>query len=187
MTLTIPQPEGTTHWKLVLQMDTNVEELGMRTSEASMTYVDSDTIELRPLSNHDFTVSKQANITMEFFFDPDKAEDWETNTNGEIPKWRYPCIAEIQTCHLNDNQSWANGNFTTLLVILVAIMVGISCCCACIFCTLKAKLMSNQMVERSIESTPESPMEGWRTPMTEMKYRPTDQRFKQKINTIFNQ
>ena len=181
MTLTIPQPEGTTHWKLGLQMDTNVEELGMRTSEASRTFLDSYTIELRPLSNHEFTDKTQANITLEFFFDPDKVTQWETNGDGEIPRWRYPCIAKILTCHLNDNQSWTDGNFTVLLTILVGIMVGLSCCAACLFCTLKAKITSNQMVERSTESTP---MEGWRTP--EVKYQPTDQRFKQRINTIFN-
>ena len=37
MKLTIPQPSGTTHWKLGLQMDQNVEKLHVRTSDASMT------------------------------------------------------------------------------------------------------------------------------------------------------
>ena len=37
MKLTIPQPSGTTHWKLGLLMDQNVENLHVRTSDASMT------------------------------------------------------------------------------------------------------------------------------------------------------
>lgn len=180
MTLTIPQHEGTTtNWKLGLKMDTNVQDLHMRTSKASMAFKGKDIIELRPLSNHDFTTS-EATIELEFFFD--EAEKWESNSAGEIPRWRYPCIAEILTCQLNDNGT-LKGNFTVLLTILVGIMVGISCCFACIFCTLKAKLASKQMVQRSTEST--TPMEGWRTP--EIKYQESSQRFnKQKINTIFN-
>ena len=170
MTLTIPQPSN--HWKLGLKMDTDVQDLKMRSSQASLAFKEKDIIELRPLSGHDFTTS-EATIELEFFFD--EAEEWETNSGGEIPRWRYPCIAEILTCQLNDNET-LKGNFTVLLTILVGIMVGLSCCAACIFCTLKAKLASNQMVERSTESTP---MEGWRTP--EIKYQT-----KQKINTIFN-
>ena len=97
MTLTIPQPEGTTHWKLGLQMDTNVQDLHVRTSDASMTILEKDTIELEPLSNNDFNV-KEIKAKIEFFFD--KATEWETNAEGEIPRWRFPCVSKVITCNL---------------------------------------------------------------------------------------
>ena len=97
MTLTIPQPEGTTHWKLGLQMDTNVQDMHVRTSDASMTILDEDTIELEPLSNNDFN-AKEIKAKIEFFFD--KADEWETNSEGEIPRWRFPCVTKVITCNL---------------------------------------------------------------------------------------
>lgn len=81
MKLTIPQPSGTTHWKLGLLMDQNVENLHVRTSDASMTRLTEDTVLLEPLANNDFN-SPTTNVTIEYFFD-NRAQ---TETIG-LPCW----------------------------------------------------------------------------------------------------
>ena len=97
MTLTIPQAEGNTHWKLVLQMDQNIRVLHTRTSDASMTILEDDTFELRPLANNDFK-APNVEVTLEYYFDNRKAI--EANSEGEIPRWRYPCLTKVVSCDL---------------------------------------------------------------------------------------
>ena len=95
MTLTIPQPEGTTHWKVELQMDQNVQELHVRTSDASMTVHNEDSvILLLPLADHNFKTN-QTEISVEYFFDD--REDI-ANEQGEIPRWRMPCVRQVTSC-----------------------------------------------------------------------------------------
>ena len=66
MKLTMAQPKGTTHWKIELQMDLNVEELGVRTSDASLTLLTSNSFQLVPLSNNDFQVQRVENMAKKY-------------------------------------------------------------------------------------------------------------------------
>ena len=99
MTLTIPQSEGHTHWKLGLQMDQNIRVLHARTSDASMTILEGggDTFEIVPLAKNDFK-APTVQVNVEYYFDNRK--DIEANSGGEIPRWRYPCVAKVVTCEL---------------------------------------------------------------------------------------
>ena len=109
MTLTIPQSEGHTHWKLGLQMDQNIRVLHARTSDASMTILEGggDTFEIVPLAKNDFK-APTVQVNVEYYFDNRK--DIEANSGGEIPRWRYPCVAKVVTCDL---KVWKKGaNYT---------------------------------------------------------------------------
>ena len=75
-------------------MDQSVEELHVRTSDASMTLQNTDTFILLPLADNNFT-KKAKSVSIEYYFD--NRDEIET-LNGEIPKWRMPCIQKITTC-----------------------------------------------------------------------------------------
>lgn len=136
MKLTIPQPSGTTHWKLGLQMDQNVEKLHVRTSDASMTRLNKDTVLLEPLAKNDFN-SPNINITIEYFFDD--IEDIEANNLGEIPRWRHPCIKLVTTCEYKDNLEAGRGTILGVIgLILFFVILLILCCACCNYCILKS-------------------------------------------------
>ena len=151
MKLTMAQPKGTTHWKIELQMDLNVEELGVRTSDASLTLLTSNSFQLVPLSNNDFQVQSgkhgqkiqrnsfqqsEKNITIEYYFE--NRENIQSNVLGEIPRWRYPCVAKVTTCELKDTIEVSHAPIATLIGLTLGVLIGLLCCGACCgYCILK--------------------------------------------------
>lgn len=134
--LSISQPKGTSNWKLGIQFDLDIEALHIRSSDASMTLLDSFTIQLLPLSNNDFKVPEK-NVTIEYFFD--NKEDLSANNDGEIPRWRHACISKITVCEYNDVSGSSAKAIAILITFTLGILIGLLCCCtACGFCILKA-------------------------------------------------
>ena len=85
-------------WKIVLQMDQNVQELQARTSDASMTIEEGgDTINLVPLANNDYNVPT-AKVRVDFVFK--NRATLEHDSDGYIPRWRYPCVSKVVHCGL---------------------------------------------------------------------------------------
>ena len=102
MTFHIPQNQDKSKankpWKVVLQMDQNVEELQARTTDASMTIEEGgDTINLVPLANNDYNVPT-AKVRVDFVFK--NRADLESDSDGYIPRWRYPCVSKVVHCGL---------------------------------------------------------------------------------------
>ena len=85
-------------WKIVLQMDQNVQELQARTSDASMTIEEGgNTINLVPLANNDYKVPT-AKVRVDFVFK--NRATLEHDSDGYIPRWRYPCVSKVVHCGL---------------------------------------------------------------------------------------
>lgn len=79
--------------------------------------------------------------SMEYYFDNRK--DIEANSGGEIPRWRYPCVAKVVTCDLKANEPVSTGTLVLIVSAIVGMIVVLICLCgSCHYCILKASTAS---------------------------------------------